>query len=214
MPLLNTPEDDAPPWFHSPEQLAARHNLTFPDSAGNSPIPSRRQRRRRHRCRSFSADLSEMRSLRLFYSDEACTSGQLVLASRESQYKILHFHHGGLERLTPVLRDWAFLRPSTDSSLPYSHFMVCRPEVTLDEQHPEEGKIAPLTKEIWLESANHLGQYDDDLVIRKAIFFGGLEPDLRREVWPFLLRCYSFQSIIDERNKIKKLRALEYENIT
>jgi TBC1 domain family member 16 len=50
-----------------------------------------------------------MRSLRIFYSDDACTSGQLVIASRESQYKILHFHHGGLDRLVETFSGWKFL---------------------------------------------------------------------------------------------------------
>ncbi|XP_017474480.1 PREDICTED: uncharacterized protein LOC108365054 [Rhagoletis zephyria] len=50
-------------------------------------------------CRRFSVDLSQMRSLRLFFSDDNCTSGQLVIVSRESQYKILHFHYGGLDHL-------------------------------------------------------------------------------------------------------------------
>ena len=51
----------------------------------------------------------QMRSLRIFYSDDACTNGQLVIASRESQYKILHFHNGGLDRLAETLADWKFL---------------------------------------------------------------------------------------------------------
>jgi len=51
----------------------------------------------------------QMRSLRIFYSDDACTNGQLVIASRESQYKILHFHHGGLDRLADTFADWKFL---------------------------------------------------------------------------------------------------------
>ena len=53
--------------------------------------------------------LGQMRSLRIFYNDDACTSGQLVIASRESQYKILHFHHGGLDRLVETFADWKFL---------------------------------------------------------------------------------------------------------
>lgn len=73
-----------------------------------------------------------MRSLRLFFNDSACTCGQLVVASRESQYKILHFHHGGLDRLATLLQEWNFLlhspQPSAadQSLLPYRHFMVCR----------------------------------------------------------------------------------------
>jgi len=74
----------------------------------------------------------QMRSLRLFFNDSACTCGQLVVASRESQYKILHFHHGGLDRLATVLQEWNFLLHSPQPSaadqalLPYRHFMVCR----------------------------------------------------------------------------------------
>lgn len=48
----------------------------------------------------------QMRSLRLFYSDPYCTKGQVVIASRESQYKILHFHHGGLDKLAEIFEDW------------------------------------------------------------------------------------------------------------
>lgn len=41
-------------------------------------------------------------------SDEACTSGQLVVASRESQYKVFHFHHGGLDKLADVFQQWKY----------------------------------------------------------------------------------------------------------
>lgn len=52
-----------------------------------------------------------MRSLRVFYSDTPeCTSGQLVLATRERQYKILHFHNGGLDRLAAVFDKWNALQ--------------------------------------------------------------------------------------------------------
>lgn len=44
------------------------------------------------------------------YSDEACTCGQLVIASRESQYKILHFHHAGLDKLAEVFQQWKCCR--------------------------------------------------------------------------------------------------------
>ena len=53
--------------------------------------------------------VGQMRSLRIFYCEDDHSSGQLVIASRESQYKILHFHHGGLERLASVFEDWTFL---------------------------------------------------------------------------------------------------------
>uniref|UniRef100_A0A671MNW7 TBC1 domain family member 16-like n=1 Tax=Sinocyclocheilus anshuiensis TaxID=1608454 RepID=A0A671MNW7_9TELE len=63
-----------------------------------------------HLCGVFRVDLGHMRSLRLFFSDEACTCGQLVIASRESQYKILHFHHAGLDKLAEVFQQWKCCR--------------------------------------------------------------------------------------------------------
>lgn len=70
-----------------------------------------------------------MRSLRLFFSPaDNNTSGQLVIASRESQYKILHFHHGGLEKLADILNRWNLFisKPVSivDGKLPYKHFSV------------------------------------------------------------------------------------------
>ncbi len=59
--------------------------------------------------------VGQMRSLRIFYSDSKCTCGQLVIASRESQYKILHFHHGGLDRLADTFGDWKFLAEPQDA---------------------------------------------------------------------------------------------------
>lgn len=87
----------------TPEMLAFKHNLGFPDSVTSSSILSQSIPMK---CRRFSVDLSQMRSLRLFFNDENCTSGQFVIASRESQYKILHFHHGGLDHLAQVLHQW------------------------------------------------------------------------------------------------------------
>lgn len=58
-------------------------------------------------------------------SDEASTSGQLVIASRESQYKILHFHHAGLDKLAEVFQQWKCcretqLKDQVSSKLPSS----------------------------------------------------------------------------------------------
>ncbi|KAJ8873777.1 hypothetical protein PR048_024611 [Dryococelus australis] len=157
--------DEMPTWMRSPELVALQHNLAFPDSNNASPVVHHA-----HRCRRFSVDLSQMRSLRLFFNDAACTCGQLVVASRESQYKILHFHHGALDRLAAVLQEWNFLLHSmpADESLPYRHFMVCRPEVGQDELHPEEGEMGPVDAAMWLSLLNEHGQLEDDLALRKV----------------------------------------------
>ncbi|XP_076752049.1 TBC1 domain family member 16 [Xylocopa sonorina] len=211
---MSSEVEEIPSWMRSPELLALQHNLTFPESATASPVTLRRA----HRCRRFSVDLSEMRSLRLFFADPACTSGQLVVASRESQYKILHFHHGGLDRLAATLHQWhQLLYPrldtDTEETLPYRHFMVCRPEVSRDELHPEEGQVPMITSLAWKDLLNERGQVEDDLALRKGIFFGGLEPALRKIVWPFLLHCYSYQSTYDDREQIDAIRRQEYDEI-
>lgn len=206
--------EEMPSWLSSPELLALRHNLTFPDSATASPVV-----RRTHNCRRFSVDLGQMRSLRLFFNDSECTSGQLVVASRESQYKILHFHHGGLDHLASVLNEWSFLlytpqQTGIQEPLPYRHFMICRPEVGEDELHPEEGQIGIVDLDVWIQVLNPEGQIEDDLTLRKGIFFGGLDPSLRTVVWPFLLHCYPIQSTYDEREQLQAMRRQEYLNIT
>ncbi|XP_050670780.1 TBC1 domain family member 16 isoform X1 [Leptidea sinapis] len=208
-----------PNWMSTPEFLALKHNLVFPDSVHSSPAP---QRRAPLKCRRFSVDLSQMRSLRLFFNDDSCTCGQLVVASRESQYKILHFHHGGLDHLAQVLHRWHSilhnikLTPgSEEPNLPYRHFMVCRPEVQKSEQHPEEGKLPKITPELFYgKMMNSKGVIEDDLFLRKCVFFGGLDKELRREVWPFLLHCYPYNSTYDEREIILQIRTREYEDIT
>lgn len=91
--------------------------------------------------------------------------------------------------------------------------MVCRPEVSRDELHPEEGQVPMITSLAWKDLLNERGQVEDDLALRKGIFFGGLEPALRKIVWPFLLHCYSYQSTYEDREHIDAIRRQEYEEI-
>lgn len=55
----------------------------------------------------------------MFYSDPEYTIGQIVIASRESQYKILHFHHGGLDKLAEIFQDWSLFATSHDKVCVY-----------------------------------------------------------------------------------------------
>uniref|UniRef100_A0AAG5DM96 Rab-GAP TBC domain-containing protein n=1 Tax=Anopheles atroparvus TaxID=41427 RepID=A0AAG5DM96_ANOAO len=227
--LSVTSSDENNPNWMSPELLAYKHNLAFPESASASPIVSRKAPPLK--CRRFSVDLSQMRALRLFFNDEQCTSGQLVIASRESQYKILHFHHGGLDHLAQVLHQWHCLlhniklAPASSgvggdertppANLPYRQFMVCRPEVRQAELHPEEGKVCRITTDYFYGTLlNEKGQIEDDLQLRKCVFFGGLERGLRKTVWPFLLHCYSTGSSFEDRAALAEIRRQEYEEIT
>ncbi|KAM5274442.1 TBC1 domain family member 16 [Ctenodactylus gundi] len=169
-------------------------------------------------CGVFRVDLGHMRSLRLFFSDEACTSGQLVVASRESQYKVLHFHHGGLDKLCGVFQQWKFcaethLRGQAASPRTRMQFSILRPKLPSSETHPEESSARRLDASAWLGHLNELGQVEEEHRLRKAIFFGGIDVSIRGEVWPFLLRCYGPESTSGEREALRARRRREYEDI-
>lgn len=102
-----------------------------------------------------------------------------------------------------------------EPNLPYRQFMVCRPEVRKSELHPEEGKVNKITTDYFYGTLlNEKGQIEDDLQLRKCVFFGGLEKSLRKTVWPFLLHCYSTNSTFEDRAALAEIRRQEYEEIT
>ncbi|XP_047291315.1 TBC1 domain family member 16 isoform X22 [Homo sapiens] len=159
-----------------------------------------------------------MRSLRLFFSDEACTSGQLVVASRESQYKVFHFHHGGLDKLSDVFQQWKYctemqLKDQVAPDKTCMQFSIRRPKLPSSETHPEESMYKRLGVSAWLNHLNELGQVEEEYKLRKAIFFGGIDVSIRGEVWPFLLRYYSHESTSEEREALRLQKRKEYSEI-
>ena len=50
-------------------------------------------------------------------------------------------------------------------------------------------------------------------VCPQAIFFGGIDPSIRGEVWPFLLRYYSWDSASEEREAWRLQKRAEYQEI-
>ncbi|XP_030064471.1 TBC1 domain family member 16 isoform X1 [Microcaecilia unicolor] len=170
-------------------------------------------------CGVFRVDLGQMRSLRLFFSDEACTSGQLVVASRESQYKVFHFHHGGLDKLSDVFHQWKYCSEihlkdqqvlDEKSCLQFS---IRRPNLPSSETHPEENMYKRLDVSAWLCHLNECGQVEEEYKLRKAIFFGGIDVSIRGEVWPFLLGYYSCESSSEEREALRLQKRQEYFQI-
>ncbi|ESN91098.1 hypothetical protein HELRODRAFT_116366 [Helobdella robusta] len=168
-------------------------------------------------CGVFSVDLGQMRSLRIFYSNNQCNSGQLVIASRESQYKILHFHHGGLDRLVQTFKDWSFLAQASRKGMEKDdsshYFSIIRPFLPHELCHPDEGTMEMLRRETWRVHMNDMGVINDHLHLRKAIFFAGIEPSIRAEVWPFLLHYYPYLSTHEDRECIRNDKYLEYLSI-
>ncbi|KAM4663287.1 TBC1 domain family member 16 isoform 2-T2 [Discoglossus pictus] len=169
-------------------------------------------------CGVFRVDLGQMRSLRLFFSDDACTSGQLVVASRESQYKVFHFHHGGLGKLSEVFQRWKYCRETQQKEQVTEektclHFSIQRPNLPSTELHPEEGMYRRLDVTAWLQHLNEAGQVEEEYKLRKAIFFGGIDSSLRGEVWPFLLGYYSWESSSEEREALRAHKREGYSQI-
>ncbi|KAH9504063.1 hypothetical protein Btru_067655 [Bulinus truncatus] len=195
------------------------HNLTFPENAMTTSSTNHREKRsaREQLCGVFSVDLGQMRSLRLFYNDTACTQGQVVIASRESQYKILHFHNGGLDKLAEIFEDWSMFAHQTDEGVegdkPYRQFLVVKPHLTDDQCHPEEHLFPKVTDEIWKTHMTEDGRIEDVFQLRKAIFFGGLDSSIRHDVWPFLLHYFPFDSTFEQREQIRNDKYIEYQNI-
>ncbi|XP_008053379.1 TBC1 domain family member 16 [Carlito syrichta] len=198
-------------------------SLRFPDSNGLLQTPRWDEPQRvcalEQICGVFRVDLGHMRSLRLFFSDEACTSGQLVVASRESQYKVFHFHHGGLDKLSDVFQQWKYC---TETHLKDQvvapektcmQFSIRRPKLPSSETHPEESMYKRLDVSAWLNHLNELGQVEEEYKLRKAIFFGGIDVSIRGEVWPFLLRYYSHESTSEEREALRLQKRKEYAEI-
>lgn len=208
----------------------------------------------------FTVDLRQMKSLRLFFtSTESCikeiennnSTGQLVIASRESQFKVFHFHFGGLDKLVSVLEEWNFLKKkskmrsrteSTASNSPSANvnkvngssrrtstsstssdvgsrikgFTVWRPPTCLrkDECHLEEGIYSELDPETFSRSIiNSDGQIEDEFKLRRIVFFGGINPKLREQVWPFLLQRFPCESTYIERAMMIENGHLKYQEI-
>ncbi|XP_069339042.1 TBC1 domain family member 16 isoform X1 [Eulemur rufifrons] len=197
--------------------------LRLPDSNGLLQTPRWDEPQRvcalEQICGVFRVDLGHMRSLRLFFSDEACTSGQLVVASRESQYKVFHFHHGGLDKLSDVFQRWQYCAEThlKDQQVAPEktcmQFSIRRPKLPSSETHPEESMYKRLDVSAWLGHLNELGQVEEEYKLRKAIFFGGIDVSIRGEVWPFLLRYYSHESTSEEREALRVQKRKEYSEI-
>ncbi|KAL3981612.1 Rab-GTPase-TBC domain family protein [Acanthocheilonema viteae] len=166
----------------------------------------------------FSVNLGKMRSMRLFFTANDLTSGQFVIATWDSHYKILHFHHGGLDKLAQLLEQWNAIKlkavkDGSPSPIPNRQFLVCQPKVNKMELDPEEGLYERVSWNFWKSHKNHDGSFDDSFTMRKAIYFATIDPVLRREAWPFLLRVYPWSSTFEQREIIRNDIFIEYQKI-
>ncbi|XP_054391817.2 TBC1 domain family member 16 isoform X2 [Pongo abelii] len=216
--------------------------LRFPDSNGLLQTPRWDEPQRvcalEQICGVFRVDLGHMRSLRLFFSDEACTSGQLVVASRESQYKVFHFHHGGLDKLSDVFQQWKYC---TEMQLK-DQLQFCPGFVTARGDNltgwlparrtaipffPPVQQVAPdktcmqfsIRRPKLPSSETHP---EESMYKRLGVSawlnhlneLGQVEEEYKlRKVWPFLLRYYSHESTSEEREALRLQKRKEYSEI-
>ena len=187
----------------------------------------------------FSVDLRQMKSLRLFFTStdslvagrtpESNSTGQLVIASRDGQFRVFHFHFGGLDKLVSVLEEWQFLRKreklrlkrgvsvesATSATSHIRQFSVYRPPtLKQDECHMEEGIYSELDEETFKRRImKPNGEIEQEFFLRRIVFFGGVHPDLRADVWPFLLKRFAYKSTIEERREISRQDRMKYEEL-
>lgn len=140
------------------------NSVTYQDSPVDSPTSPASAAERV--CGVFSVDLGQMRSLRFFLEDEQSCSGQMVIASRESQYKVLHFHYGGLDKLRQTLSEFQFFATRINGEC--RQLTVVRPHIE-KHVHPEEGAYSKVNLDTWNQHMNEKGQIEDSYTLRKVI---------------------------------------------
>lgn len=72
------------------------------------------------------------------------------------------------------------------------------------------GAETGLTKDVW-NALNVNGVISDSEEVYRLVYFGGCEPDIRKEVWPFLLGHYTFGSTAEERAELDETSRHYYE---
>ncbi|KAI4877011.1 hypothetical protein NFI96_007101, partial [Prochilodus magdalenae] len=87
---------------------------------------------------------------------------------------------------------------------------------TIVEPDAPSDACGGLTAEVWNKFLQDCSAYDEKELLR-LVYFGGVEPSLRKEVWPFLLGHYQFGMSENERKENHSLRSegsVNFENLT
>jgi len=186
-------------------------------------------------CSFFQTDLDHVRSIRAHFNrggsyennentqntfaengeenyDPRDDCGQMILASLDSQYKTFHFHNGGLQIIVRLLLKWSkAAKQSIDKiAVPiYAHpalnDRLCHP---LQILYPHMLSINE-----WYTNLDINGKVLNPKSIKEHIFFIGCEPNLRPQLYPFLLDVYSWKSTSKERSDLLFAKHYQYEAI-
>ncbi|XP_037872308.1 small G protein signaling modulator 2 isoform X2 [Bombyx mori] len=63
----------------------------------------------------------------------------------------------------------------------------------------KEGADSGLTEEIWRSMTDDSGTVNDKNEVYRLVYYGGVQHDIRKEVWPYLLGYYEFGSTTEQR---------------
>jgi hypothetical protein len=72
---------------------------------------------------------------------------------------------------------------------------------------PQVNREAPLTAAEWTAAFDPEGRIPEPEKLKARIFKGGVEPDLRREVWKFLLGYFPWNSTSSERQALREAKS-------
>ncbi|XP_063628709.1 small G protein signaling modulator 2-like isoform X1 [Cydia splendana] len=78
---------------------------------------------------------------------------------------------------------------------------------------PREGAEGGLTEERWRAMTDEHGAVSDKDEVYRLVYYGGVQHDIRREVWPYLLGYYEFGSTTEERAEQDAACRRQYETV-
>ncbi|XP_043210603.1 TBC1 domain family member 17-like [Amphibalanus amphitrite] len=117
--------------------------------------------------------------------------------------------HRPEEAIADALRQHSFeLEPPRLQSTQHEGFEVVT-EIRLGEKRPV-ARQKPLTQREWDDAHDVEGRILDPDALRRRIFHGGVEPQLRASVWPFLLDCERPELTTEERRAARDQRRDDY----
>ncbi|CAH0713729.1 unnamed protein product, partial [Brenthis ino] len=74
-----------------------------------------------------------------------------------------------------------------------------------------EGTESGITEELWRSMMDNRGVVCDKDEVYRLVYYGGVQHDIRKEVWPFLLGYYEFGSTAEERAEQDVVYRRQYE---
>ncbi|KAH7671938.1 Acyl-CoA N-acyltransferase protein [Dioscorea alata] len=193
------------PLFENSERLNGTKYYTSPNI---SEYSGRRKHKSHDPARDLSLQVLEKFSLVTKFARE--TTSHIF---RENQGNSFDASEKKQQKQSPALTP-TISKPSEEQS--HSNDAVVEPDpLELDKSSLVWGKPRqpPMNFEEWAAFLDSEGRIMDSKILRKRIFYGGVEFSLRKEVWKFLLGYHTYESTDAEREYLASVKKSEYEII-